>query len=64
MKVKEHISGKVQAEICHCHTYEKQVAHLPLPESCRKMIAAKLNDEVSVSSILDGQMGRRELINH
>ena len=70
MKVKEYVSGKVEAEICDHHIHEKLVAHLPLPESCRKMIAAKLNDGVSVSSILDfvrenveGQMGRRELVN-
>ena len=71
IRVKEYECGKVEAEICDHHMHEKKLVHLPLSDSVRKMIAAKLQDGVSVSSILDfirdnveGQLGRRELITH
>ena len=66
MKVREHTSG---TEVCDFHNHEKQLGHLLLNESSRKIIAAKLSEGVSISSILDyirdnveEQMGRRELI--
>ena len=69
MKAKEYESGGLEVEICDYHTHEQQLAHLPLPESTRKMVAAKLNDGVSVSSILDfvrdnveARLGRKELL--
>ena len=69
MKAKEYESGELEVEICDYHTHEQHLAHLPLPESTRKLVAAKLNDGVSISSILDfvrdnveAQLGRKELI--
>ena len=51
------------------HLHEKQLAHLPLNESTRKMVIAKLHEGAAISSILDfvrdnvwEQMGRRELV--
>ena len=71
IRAKEYECGKVETEICDHHVHEKKLVHLPLSDSTRKMIAAKLQDGVSVSSILDfirenveGQLGRRELITH
>ena len=49
--------------------HEKQLAHLPLNESTRKMVIAKLHEGAAISSIFDfvrdnvrEQMGRRELV--
>ena len=37
MKVREYTSDGLEVEeMCDYHTHEKQLAHLPLPESTRK----------------------------
>ena len=71
IRVKEFESGEVEAEICDHHIHEKKLVHLPLSDSVKKMIAAKLQDGVSISSVMDfirdnveGQLGRRELVTH
>lgn len=46
-------SGHVEAEICDHHLHEPQLAHIPLPETTRQMIAAKLHDGVAIQAILD-----------
>ena len=51
LKVKEHTSGLVEVEACDFHNHEKLIGHLLLPESTRKIIAAKLSEGVSMSSI-------------
>ncbi|XP_019853060.1 PREDICTED: uncharacterized protein LOC109582660 [Amphimedon queenslandica] len=64
-------SGAVTVEICDHHLHESQLAHIPLPESTRHMIAAKLQDGVEIQAILDSirdgvegaEIGRSELIN-
>ena len=70
MRVRQYTSGLVEAEVCDHHLHEKQLAHLPLDDSTRKMIVAKLHEGVTISSILDfirnnvqEQIGRRELVN-
>ena len=67
--MKEYECGEVEAEICDHHIHKKKLVHLPLSDSVREMIAAKLQDGVSISSILhfirdnvEGQLGRKELI--
>ena len=47
------LSGEVSVEMCNHHIHEKDLCHLRLPESLRKTIAAKLNDGVTISTILD-----------
>ena len=71
IRAREYKSGEVEAEICDHHTHVKQPAHLPLSKPIRDMIAAKLQEGVSPSSIFDsirdnveGELGRKELINH
>ena len=71
IRVKEFESGEVEAEMCDHHIHEKKLVHLPLSDSVKKMIAAKLQDGVSISSVMDfirdnveGQLGRRELVTH
>ena len=71
MRVRQYTSGLVEAEVCDYHLHEKKLAHLPLNESTRKMIVAKLHEGVAISSILDyirdnvqEQVGHRELANH
>ena len=51
IRVKEYESGEVEAKICDHHIHEKELVHLPLSDSVRKMIAAKLQEGVSISSI-------------
>jgi len=71
IRARQYKSGEVEAEICDHHTHVKQPAHLPISKPIRDMIAAKLQEGVSPSSIFDsirdnveGELGRRELINH
>ena len=40
-------------EICDHHIHEQLLCHLRLPDSLRMTIAAKLNDGVTISAILD-----------
>ncbi len=35
------------------HTHDVRLGHLPLPESARKYVAAKLEEGVEISKILD-----------
>ena len=70
MRVRQYKSGLVEAEVCDYHLHEKKLAHLPLNESTRKMIVAKLHEGVAISSMLDYihdnvqvQIGHRELVN-
>ena len=47
------LSGEVFVEICDHHIHEQLLCHLRLPDSLRMTIAAKLNDGVTISTILD-----------
>ena len=40
-------------EVCGQHIHEPQLAHLHVPDSTRQMIAVKLSDGVTISTILD-----------
>ena len=44
---------KFCVEICDHHIHEQLLCHLRLPDSLRMTIAAKLNDGVTISTILD-----------
>ena len=47
------LSGEVFVEICDHHIHEQLLCHLRLLDSLRMTIAAKLNDGVTISTILD-----------
>lgn len=53
IRAKKYVSGEVTVEVCDHHVHEAELAHLRLPDSVRTMIAAKLSDGVSISTILD-----------
>ena len=53
IRAKRHQDGQVHVEICDYHTHELLLAHLPLPESTRQIVAAKLADGVTISTIFD-----------
>ena len=71
IRARSYISGVVTVEICDYHLHDSQLAHIPLPESTRHVIAAKLQDGVEIQAILDSirdgvegtEIGRSELIN-
>lgn len=71
IRARRYISGGVVAEVCDYHLHESQLAHIPLPESTRHMIAAKLQDGVEIQAILDSirdgvqgtEIGQSELVN-
>jgi hypothetical protein len=71
MRARKYISGVVIVEVCDYHLHESQLAHIPLPESTRHTIAAKLQDGVEIQAILDSirdgvqgtAIGRSELVN-
>ena len=46
-------SSEVSVEMCGQHIHETQLAHLHLPDSTWQMIAAKLSDGVTISTILN-----------
>ena len=46
IRVKEYESGEVEAEIYDHHIHEKKLVHLPLSDSVKEIIAAKLQDGV------------------
>lgn len=62
--------GNVQVEYCSTHNHEKKLAHLPIPDDTRKMIAGKLQLGVKIERIMDdiryraaNGVGRQHLIN-
>ena len=63
--------GTVQVEMCEHHTHEVELAHLPIPQSTKEMVAAKLADGVTITSIVDsvrinavsdGHLNRKHLL--
>jgi hypothetical protein len=46
-------SNEVCVDICDYHIHERELCHLRLPDSLRHTIAAKLNDGVTISTIMD-----------
>jgi hypothetical protein len=55
MKVlQDTVTGNVTVEYCSLHnTHEMDIAHIPLPESVKLDIAAKLHQGVAIDRILD-----------
>ena len=53
IRAKKYSSGEVSVEMCGQHIHETQLAHLHLPDSTRQMIAAKLSDGVTISTMLN-----------
>ena len=54
MKIKEDVTGKVIVDYCSTHTgHSIQLCHLPIPDSIKHTISAKLHQGVSVDKILD-----------
>ena len=51
-------------EVCGHHVHEVQLTHLRLPDSIRTMVAAKLSDGVTISTILDSVRDNVEGIDH
>ncbi len=69
MKVLQKKSGEVSVEYCVFHTHDVRLGHLPLPESARKYVAAKLEKGVDISKILNNirnevckSFGRKDLL--
>ena len=57
--------------MCEHHTHEVELAHLPIPQSTKEMVAAKLADGVTITSIVDsvrinavsdGHLNRKHLL--
>ena len=62
IRAKKYVSGEVIVEVCNHHIHEAELAHLHLPDSIRAMIAAKLSDGVTISTILDSVRDNVECI--
>lgn len=52
IRAKRHEDGQVRVELCEYHTHEMLLAHLPLPESTRQIVAANLLTELPFQQFL------------